>query len=374
MYIETSKNSYVYQFLAGDSNNATIGMNFIPPLNCFYQKSVNAIPDIDKIGDVSYVGDIIAITETGATLTVNGTVITQTPEPLIGNPNWVTYRIGGYTGDVSVESTNALSVGLFGFNGFAGFGGYYSGFGVIPQDTETKVCDNVLTELLELVEGNPEPGGVWTDPNGNTHSGTFDPAVDVIGVYNYYLLTTCDLIDIDLTITEIVEAKNAGEATTLAFCSYDNPVDLFTLINGTPDAGGLWLAPDGTDFSGNFDPANGQTGVYTYYFETDGPCEEITNEITVAVNEPPIINAITDFEVCDDDTDGSDTNGEARFNFTGKNAEILDFRPDLILSYHFSENDAVQNVGSSIFYEGTSTTIYVRLEDANSGCFSIEAV
>jgi len=40
MYITSSKPVYLYQILAGDISDATSGLNFIPPISCFFQKTV----------------------------------------------------------------------------------------------------------------------------------------------------------------------------------------------------------------------------------------------------------------------------------------------------------------------------------------------
>ena len=44
IYVKTSRNVYAYQLLGGGNDTATAGLNFIPPLSCFFQNSVN-IPD-----------------------------------------------------------------------------------------------------------------------------------------------------------------------------------------------------------------------------------------------------------------------------------------------------------------------------------------
>lgn len=288
MYVSSSKNVYMYQFLAGDDNIATVGMNFIPPLSCFFQKEVDLIPAVDKIGTYTYEGDIIAITREGAIMTVNGTIITKTPEKVLGNSDWVTYRLSGYSGDVAISSTGALAVGLFGYNGNAGFGGYYSGFGAIPKDTEIKVCDLVSTDLFEEVLGNPDPGGVWTDPNGNPHNGIFDPSIDLVGIYNYYLFTDCEVIDIDVTVKGIVAAKDAGLDNSIIICVEESPFDLITQVLGTPDSGGDWRDPDGAIFDGILNPDIAISGIYTYGFYDNPPCETVEASIDVTISSAPL--------------------------------------------------------------------------------------
>lgn len=48
--------------------------------------------------------------------------------------------------------------------------------------------------LFDLLSGSPENSGVWTDPEGAVHSGSFDPAVDEPGLYTYEVVgeAPCD--------------------------------------------------------------------------------------------------------------------------------------------------------------------------------------
>jgi len=131
MYIEASKNIYMYQPLGGTADARTPGLNFIPPVSCFLPKQVDLIPDVSKIGDVEYNGAIIVFTEAGSVFKINGVVQTGA-ETVTGNPAWVTYSISGLSGNCVMTSTGSMAVGIFGYNGIAGFAGYYSGFGKLP--------------------------------------------------------------------------------------------------------------------------------------------------------------------------------------------------------------------------------------------------
>lgn len=287
MYVTTSNNCYLYQFLAGDVNEATVGMNFIPPLSCFFQKEVDMIPDIDTIGNTVYEGDLIITTRTGSTLSINGNRVTQNPENVVGTVDWVTYRLSGYRGNTAISSTGALAVGLFGFNGTAGFGGYYSGFGTIPKDSETVVCGEGLSDLFDLLDGNPDPGGTWTGPSMQNHGGFFDPEIDILGVYNYYLDTGCEIVDVNLTVTEIVPVRNPGESNLVSLCKEDGMIALFPLLLGTPEIGGEWRTADGAVFNGEIDTNKISSERYTYGFYDNEPCATIVAEIQVEVSSAP---------------------------------------------------------------------------------------
>jgi hypothetical protein len=123
MLVETSLPAYVYQVLAGSTNERTIGLNFIPPLNCLLPLAVDNITDIDVIRTTSYTGGVTILTRTGATVTINGVAPTASPQVVTGNADWVTYRETGLTGDVAIVSDEPMAAGMFGASGDAGFAG-----------------------------------------------------------------------------------------------------------------------------------------------------------------------------------------------------------------------------------------------------------
>ena len=373
MFVETSEPVYAYQSLGGGSGAHTMGLNFIPPLSCFFQKEVN-IPKVNQIGNSIYSTDLMILTSTGANITINGSAIpTSQSQSVQGNTDWVTYRIPYITGDVNVSSSGPLAVGVFGYSGNAGFAGYYSGFGSTPEDTDVTICSNETQDLFELITGNPETGGTWQVPTGGTplNGNIFDPNINIPGDY-FYSFPNCDplLPPITVKVNVIVQqSKNAGSDNAIIICSDSSPFNLFDLL-GTADLGGTW-SPALTSGTGIFDPAIDVSGIYTYRFESIDVCPEIAASINVTNNSLPIINVITDFEKCDDNEDGNDTNGFVKFDLTTKTSEIIGTQSGIVVTYHISEDDALRNQNSITEIYSNNKTIFVRLTNSSTGCHSV---
>lgn len=143
MFISTSKNVYLYQFVSM-SGNETNGYNYIPPLNCFLPRKID---EIGKINEMPGISDPITLklnilTEAGATVLVNGVAPTaaEGPYPLTGNSQWVTYSVENFPPNLTITSTKAVTAGINGGYPSAGYGGYFAGFSSVPSIVKTGDC------------------------------------------------------------------------------------------------------------------------------------------------------------------------------------------------------------------------------------------
>jgi gliding motility-associated-like protein len=155
LYVVTSKNVSAYQGVGGQSQ-ANQEMYFVPPLSCQTPRIIDNIPFLDQIGNLVFSENsgVNLVTETGASLEfiINGTnyllsnlpagIVVQGPATITGTTNYVTYKINGLSGNVSVFSTKQLYLSYYGSSGAATYGGYYSGFTFRPEISFDRLDSN----------------------------------------------------------------------------------------------------------------------------------------------------------------------------------------------------------------------------------------
>jgi gliding motility-associated-like protein len=375
IYVKSSKPVFAYQLIGGSASTPTSGLNFIPPLSCFFQESVY-LPAISQIGDTSYNADLMILTYSNATITINGTAINTTQaQTVLGNTDWVTYRISGYSGNVNVVSTGPLAVGVFGASGAAGYAGYYSGFGSAPQDTPVTVCSSTTTNLFDAINGNPGTGGTWTVPTGGAPlvGDIFNPSVNLPGEYIYSFTKTCNtaltFITVKVNVT-IEQANNVGTNNTKDTCTSATPFDLFPLLGANVTTSGTWSLNGVNRPNSTFNPAIDLSGTYTYTIPASGVCPALSSTVVVTNYDVPTLVTVTDLKACDDALDGNDTNGQTTFNLTQKTVEILNNQTNVAVTYHLLLNEAVSGTNAITSYTGATTIIYVRLFNTVTNCFN----
>lgn len=139
MLVQTSKDAYAYQCLAGATQVFTQGLNFVAPVNCLLPDVMDNIPDIRNMAGTQVTGGmtiIAAVNTPDANIQVtdgNGPVTLPASVPVTGSTDWKTFYVPNLSGNVSVQSTGPMAVGFFGFNGARGVAGYFSGFDTVPE-------------------------------------------------------------------------------------------------------------------------------------------------------------------------------------------------------------------------------------------------
>ncbi|MEL1241929.1 T9SS type B sorting domain-containing protein [Flavobacterium flavipallidum] len=151
LYVKTNKNVFAYQCIGETNRPANQNLFFVPPLNCSTPNTVDNIPHIESIGDISYSGGMNIITERDAVVTINNSPINSTPFDITGNTNYVRYSLNNLTGNISVKSTRQVYVSYLGTNSAATYGGYYSGFDSKPEIALDKLNLGISSCIPNLV-------------------------------------------------------------------------------------------------------------------------------------------------------------------------------------------------------------------------------
>ena len=385
MYIRTTKNVYVYQLMAGvAASNATLGFNYIPPLNCYLPRKID---EIGKIKDLPYSttlsGHIVKLnilTETGAAVTVNGAPLpaAQGPYPVTGTPNWVSYSVPDITGNVTIASTKAVTAGISGGSGVVGYGGYFSGFSSIPVIAKQngECIPGIVLEVDDSFdtyqwyrENIPIPGA-----NANsytpTQSGNYSVKITVgscppviTPIYKVYTClkkttmndTVCNGVkQIVPTFTSSTQTVVPGTVTILTPPAHGNAVL-------DPTTGVISYAPN----SGYFG-----TDTIVYQFCGNNPdftdCEQITLNLTVSEN--PKVNDAT-VRTCFLDSNIA----TGLFNLTNVNVTTA---TGVTKKYYPSLTDAhagTNEILTPANYVAPNGVVYVKVINAN-GCYSVAVI
>ncbi|WP_415830559.1 gliding motility-associated C-terminal domain-containing protein [Gillisia limnaea] len=181
------------------------------------------------------------------------------------------------------------------------------------QDATACTAQGTL-DLFSLLTDSNISGGTFSNDNGVIANGVFD--VSVIGDFNItYTVaesdsTTClngtDSTEFNVSVTESTVA-NAGDDSTITFCSNEESVNLADYLDGNTMPVGVFTGFE----DGMFNPADnlGTTTItYTVDYSTDDDvCTTGTDTatFTVTVNEPQDADAGDDITAsyCEDQTD-----------------------------------------------------------------------
>ena len=190
LYINADKKVFVYQTLSGANKKQTAGLCFIPPLKCTADKEVT-IAFTNKLSSLTVNPVLKLVTQTGSQIQLNGVdLATGFKQNVSGNTYWEAYNIpkselqkskygGGTNWTFKISSTGALNAMLAVQSGNVGGGGYFSGFGDIPQVNQSPdiaeqgLCgDNVILTASGFTSYNWYKDGVVIAGENNS---TYQP-------------------------------------------------------------------------------------------------------------------------------------------------------------------------------------------------------
>jgi len=162
-------------------------------------------------------------------------------------------------------------------------------------DGNLVACPNDATpvNLISLLAG-AATGGTWSGPSplSGGDLGTFDPSTNLEGDYEYTITSSPNGLCTDQATVNVTfeTLPDPGTNGTITLCESSTPVDLFTVLNGTPDNGGNWSGPSalGGGDLGTFNPSTVSPGAYIYTYGVGvGSCPDETAQVQVIVETDP---------------------------------------------------------------------------------------
>ncbi|MCB0763984.1 MAG: hypothetical protein KDB84_04705, partial [Flavobacteriales bacterium] len=153
------------------------------------------------------------------------------------------------------------------------------------SDGVAALCESGQTlDLFTALGGSPTPGGSWSAPGGGATTALLDPGTAVSGTYTYTVPGTAPCAnDVAIVTVTIATEPDPGTDASTTLCQGSAAVDLFTVLGGSPDPGGVWTGPGGTVVPSLFDPATGAPGTYTYTLQATAPCTAQSATVGVTV-------------------------------------------------------------------------------------------
>ncbi len=102
----------------------------------------------------------------------------------------------------------------------------------------------------------------------------------------------------------------------------------------------------------------------------------VTSSFNLIVNLPPVINAVANIEICDNNQDGDDTNGIVEFDLSLRDANLLNGQANVIVeSYHTNRTDAEVGINAlPLLYTNVIPNrepVFIRLRNTMTNCLSV---
>ena len=235
MFVNTSKEAYAFQCMAGQQHIKTLGMNFVAPLNCLLPNNLNEIPLIDEIAGAS--SGESAVTIIASTLTPDsqiiltddtGNITLPVGSPILGTTEWKTFGVSDLVGQVNVSSTGPMAVGVFmRYGANAGLAGYFSGFDTAP-DVDIQLSNSHCIPGISITTGIEVYDAYQWYFNGTSISGETTGTISPMQDGNYYVEVTKGFCSFSSNNLNLISCP-----LSIDFDGVNDYIHTGTLINNT---------------------------------------------------------------------------------------------------------------------------------------------
>jgi len=388
MYVETSQPVFAYQGIGATTSEANQGLFFVPPLSCETRGNLDNIANIEDIGSTTYTGGISIVTKVGATVTINNSPIsnfsTIGPSAVLGKPDYITYKVLGLFGNISVQSSDELYCAYFNFNGAATSGSFYSGFPSAPEinfDAQFVTLGNCIPNItLSAANTQNFDSFEWWFDDGSasgfvsTNISTPDLTPTIPGKYKLIGIVTCsgltlesvdvpvsicpddidndgiiDNIDIDNDNDGILNCTESRGDVTLNLSNTNSPQLVFQ--DGTVNTTIATATYTQNNSSGN--TTNSITGTNLGNFTSNvQPANSAESNYSLSFTEPVNVKLMEDLAVNHIETDGEVF--IAKILPVNKNITLVDPDDRLLVDSNFDgifETGITQISGSEIHFK-----------------------
>lgn len=391
LYIKATKPTYVYQLLAGTDGTdgtpefATGGFNFIPALSCYLPSKID---EIGLVNEMPYNFNfqqyqntkLNIITEKGAAVSVNGIPLNSSygPFSVRGNNAWETYVVPNISGNLTVTSSKAITVGIASGNGAVGYGGYFAGFNSVPVISKGGDCDKGFT--LEVDNSYDayqwyHNGVPYTGSGANSYiinpsdSGAYYVTISKNGcgsvatpTYNFIACTLLTSKDYSIGSCNIIKIQPKFTKST------QNIVLSSIMIKTPPTNGTTTINATTGEITYTITNPNATSDKFVYYFSGDSVDFPDSEAVTVNVVIKPLIvyNGISKACV---------NSGIGRFYI-----DDVKLTDDTSTAYQYYKTypaadtqDASQEITTLHPYLSNVGKVYVRITDS-FGCYKIAEI
>jgi len=164
------------------------------------------------------------------------------------------------------------------------------------------ICENYLPfELLDVMAGNPDHGGQWFDSDINEFGGTYDPEVNVTGLFTYRIDSVIGCPPVFSTMMVIEnQLPNPGVNTLISICPAATTFNMTDELNGDPQSDGQWYDADFNLIGPEFDSDVLSAGMYNYVVAGLTPCPVQESFLTIEFSDDISAGISNSIFVCED--------------------------------------------------------------------------